>query len=174
MRDAPSTLRIVSCVRCGRALMATPELPPPPPSSAVAAGAALASQVLGAAGFCVVVAWAWALHPDARLAVAALLAPFALLVFSGGSALRGSIPALGCCALLDLALAAAAFTHTAQTRDFVRIAATRFAPAHTAHLDAIVSVAGGVAAFAAVACIAAIPHVRRLAAWQETQIARVA
>src|SRR4051812_15918139 len=84
-RDAPTALRIVSCVRCGRALMAAPEPPPPPPSSAVAAGAAVASQVLGAAGFCVVVAWAWALHPDARIAVTALLAPFALLVFAGGS-----------------------------------------------------------------------------------------
>lgn len=145
----------------------------PPPSTSVAILAALASQLLGAASFCVVLAWAWTTKTSDRVAIGALLAIAAAWVFAGGSALRGSITALGLCAGLDLVLALVAFVDGPLTRGFVRSAA-ELAPAVAGRAELIVEVAGGLAAVAAVACVAAFPYVRRFAAWQEAEIARVA
>ena len=172
-REAPAGLRIVSCVRCGRALRSTPDVPAPP-SSAVAAFAALASQLVGMLAFCLAVGWAWSVEADGRIAVGALLALAALWVFAGGAALRGSLVGLGCCALLDVAFAVMSFANTPGVRTFVRAAAVRTAPAIAAQVDTVFAVAGGVAALAAVACLAAIPQVRRMAAWQDALIARLA
>jgi hypothetical protein len=136
--------------------------------------AALASQLLGMAAFCLVVAWAWIFKIDVGLALGVPLAIGALWVFAGGSALRGSLAALGCCALLDLALAATCFANASGAREFVRAATAQAAPAITPHVDVVFAIVGGVAALAAVACVAAIPQVRRMAAWRDALIARLA
>ena len=168
-RNAPAALRIVSCVRCGRALRSEPAVPAAP-SIAVAQIAALASQVLGAAGFCLVLAWAWAVKADARIAVGALLALGAVWVFAGGSALRGSVAALGCCAVLDVALALVVLANAAHARRLIRIATAHLVPAVATHAELVLVISAGVAAFAAVACIAAVPEVRRMAAWNERHL----
>ncbi len=172
-REAPAELRVVSCVRCGRALMATPDLPAPP-STSVAVVAALASQLLGTAAFFLVVAWAWSIEGDARVAIGVGLGLGTLWVFAGGSALRGSLAGLFCCALLDLALAATVLANASGARAFVHAATARVAPQIAAHVDTVFLVAGGAAVLAAVACVVAVPQVRRMAVWQDEQIARLA
>lgn len=172
-RNAPAALRIVSCVRCGRALMSEPQVPAAP-SIAVAQIAALASQLLGAAGFCLVLAWAWSVNPDAQIAVGGLLALAALWVFAGGSALRGSVTALSCCAMLDVAAALLLVANAERARGIVRVATVQFSPAVASHAQLVIVIAAGLALFGAIACVAAFPEVRRLAAWQDAQIARVA
>jgi hypothetical protein len=173
-REVPASLRVVACVCCGRAMTSTPDLPEPPPSTALAMLAALASQLLGALGFCVVVACAWTIGPEARMASAALLAVAALWVFAGGGALRGSVMALGCCAALDLALALLVLANTTNPNGPVRATAARVAPLLVGHLDVALAVIGGIAGLAALGCVAAFPQVRRMAAWQEAQLARIA
>jgi hypothetical protein len=135
---------------------------------------ALVSQLLGALGFCVVVACAWRIGPEARIASAALLAVAALWVFAGGGALRGSVMALGCCAALDLALALLVLANTTSPHGAVHATAVRVAPLLVGHLDTALAIIGGVAALAALGCVAAFPQVRRMAAWQEAQLARIA
>jgi len=172
-REAPAQLRVVGCVRCGRALMSTPEVPVPP-SISIAVVAALASQLLGTVAFCLVVAWAWNVMGDARIAAGALLALVAFWMFGGGSALRGSLTGLACCALLDIGLALLALSTASGARGFVLGSIAWGAPAIAPHVDTIFTVAGGAAAIAALACVAAFPQVRRMGAWQDAQLARLA
>jgi len=170
-RQVSTELRIASCVRCGRALMSTPGVAAPP-SSTVAVVAALASQLLGALAFFLVLASAWVFKIDGWVALGAPLALGALWVFAGGSAVRGSLAALTCCALLDTVLAAICFANAWGASGFVRAATARAAPALTMHIDTIQPIVGGIAALAAVACVAAIPQVRRMAAWRDARIAQ--
>jgi hypothetical protein len=172
-REAPVDLRIVSCVRCGRALMTEPELPPAPPN-AIAAVAVLASQLVGMVAFGVALAWGWHLEGDGRIAIGVVLAIGAMWVLAGGGALRGSVFALLWCALLDLLLAVACLAGGSHAHRVVIATAERIAPQAALHADAICAGLGCFAALAYVACIAAIPQVRRMAAWQDAQIARLA
>jgi hypothetical protein len=173
-RAVPASLRIVGCVRCGRALMLAPQMPAAAPSTPLAAVAALASQLLGAAMFCVVLAWAWSTHPGDRAFVGALLALGASWVLVAGSALRGSLVALGYCLVLDLALAVLVAADHARVGGFVQSATTKLVPAVATHVGLVCAIAGGLAAFAAVTWLVAIPHVRRTAAWHDAQAARLA
>lgn len=173
-REAPASLRVVACVRCGRELTARPETTPPLPSAALAMLAALVSQLLGALGFCAVVAWAWSVGPEVRVAAGVLLALASVWVFAGGSAVRGSVSGLVCCAVLDLAVALAVLGYAASAHRFVYVAAVRFVPSLVGHVDTVLQVLGSVAALGALACVAALPQVRRVAAWHEAQLARFA
>jgi hypothetical protein len=172
-RDAPASLRVVACVRCGRALSSTPDLAPPMPSTALATLAALVSQLLGALGFCAVLAWAWTIGAEVRIAAGVLLALAALWVFAGGGALRGSVAALACCAVLDLALALVVLANATRAHGFAQPTVARLAPPLVAHVDTALAAIGSVAALAALACVAAFPQVRRMAAWQDDQLARI-
>jgi hypothetical protein len=134
-RDAPASLRVVACVRCGRSLTSSPGLPPPPPSTSLAIVAALVTQLLGALAFCAVVAWAWTVGAEVRIAASVLLAVAALWVFAGGAALRGSVAALGCCAGLDIALALLVLANASSAHGFVHPIVAHFAPTLVAHLD---------------------------------------
>jgi hypothetical protein len=171
-REAPAELRILSCVRCGRALTATLDVPSPP-SISLAVVATLASLLLATVALCLVVAWALNVAHDPRLAIGALLALGALWVFAGSSSLRGSLSGLGFCALLDIALALLALSSASPARGFVLPATAWIAPAIAPHVDTIFSAVGGAAALAAFTCLAALPQVRRMAAWQDAQIARI-
>jgi hypothetical protein len=172
-REAPAELRIVSCVRCGRALMTEPELPPAPPN-AVAAVAVLASQLVGMLAFAVALAWGWRASGDGRIAIGAVVAVGALWVLAGGGALRGSLFALVCCAVLDFALALTCLAGGDSVHDLVLATTARIAPEIIVHADRICAGVGLFSALAAIMCIAAIPQVRRMAEWQDAQIARLA
>jgi hypothetical protein len=171
-RAVPANLRIVGCVRCGRALTSLPEIPVTP-STPLAAVATFATQLLGAAMFSIVLAWAWSASAE-RFVAGGLLALGASWVFAAGSALRGSLVAVGYCMCLDVALAALVAADYPSVASFVRAGTASIAPAITAHVNLVCAIAGGVAVFAAIVWLTAIPHVRRIAAWHEAQIARLA
>ncbi len=153
--------------------MATPEVPSPP-SISIAVVAALASLLLGTVAVCLVVAWAWNVEHDLRIVIAALAALAVLWIFAGSSALHGSLAALGFCALLDIGLALLALSSQSPARALVLDASAWIAPAIAPHVDRIFQVIGGAAALSAFTCLVAFPQVRRMAAWQDAQIARVA
>src|SRR5579859_5729882 len=84
-REVSCSLRIASCVHCGRALALAPYTFEPAPRSGLAQAATFTSQLLGALTFAF--ALVWMADPSLQRA---LLALGALWVFAGGSAQRGS------------------------------------------------------------------------------------
>jgi hypothetical protein len=154
-REAPVELRVISCVQCGRALTLTREVCPARPSTSLAGVATLLTQLLGAFVFAVAVLRIARLD-DRSAAVNAMLVLGAIAVFAGGHAHRGSVFALICCEILDLAVAVVCITTDLGVRWLAPVLGDRIP---------IASMAGFAGAVAAAACIAAIPQVRRLEAW---------
>jgi hypothetical protein len=132
--------------------------------------AALVSQLLGALAFCAVVVWAWRAGPEVRIAAGVLLALASVWVFAGGNAVRGSVAGLVCCAVLDLGLAVLVLAYSTTAPSFVG----RLVPPLVGHVDTALTVVGSVAALGALACVAALPQVRRVAAWHQAQLERFA
>jgi hypothetical protein len=163
-REVPSNLRIASCTRCGRALALTSEAFARAPTTTLVAKATVVSQLLGAVTFALALAWIMKLG-DRGTGMIAILALAAASVFVGGVAHRGSIAALACCGLLDLAAAIACFAHASVVHGFVYSPTAWLSPRIAAHPQLIVAIGGGAAALATVAVIAAVPEARRFAAW---------
>ena len=164
VREVPLELPYVSCVQCGRALTLAREVETPMPSAAVVATATFTSQCLGTLAFTMTLAWSLhhrVAHPDVTM----VCALGAIWVFAGGWAHRGSLPALACCALLDFALAAACL----DARAWLPPPPSRIAPEL---VELALRAVYAVALLAGVTCLAAMPQLRRVAAWRSAAATR--
>jgi hypothetical protein len=166
-RVVPAGLRVVSCVKCGRAL--GPPLPEPGPRPAIwllalaAAAAQLASGIaLGLAVACA------ARRSDASAVLAAWAIVGVVGVFAGGMAHRGRVGALLVAALIAAAIAAMCLTSRARLAELLHASGVlAYVP-----LDAqlLARAIAGLAGVACLACLAALPQARRYAAWQRSQL----
>ncbi len=164
-REVPSALRFVGCVKCGRAMAQRSTEPPPTPPRSIVAAATLASQLLGTLAFGLALVWI-VKHGNRAPWVFAILALGAVCVFAGGIAHRGSVRALAVCVLLDAAVAVVCLGHLSSVKGFMLPPVAWVAPAIAHELATAMTIAGAVAALAAVACIAAAPQARRFAQWR--------
>lgn len=169
-RHAPVGLAIVSCVRCGAAMgEAAAARLTPPPSRALLVLATLPTQLLGAFAFALALVWIAKGVRDP--AVITALVAGAACVFAGGVAYRGSVVALGLCAVFDMAIAIALLAQVSHAVAFVRLP---LAGITENYLELGRIIPGCVAAVAAAECFVAVPQVRELARWRNEQIRRVA
>jgi hypothetical protein len=165
-RQAPVDLAIISCVRCGAAMgQVTATRIVRPPSRALLAIGCFATQLLGVLLFALALAWVVRLRATDDLVVGGLVGG-AVFVFAGGAAYRGSVIALGICAVLDVVIATALLAQSAQCVAFI----TGPLPAAAAqYLEATCIIVGCVAAMAAAECLVAAPQARHFARWRAEQ-----
>lgn len=168
-REAPPELAIVSCVRCGaamgRASMTRIALPP---SRMLLALGTFATQLFGTIAFALALVWIIKLGVTGDAVVAGLVIG-ALCVFVGGAAYRGSIVALGLCAIINIAIAIALL---AQISHVIAFVITPLAHVSATQLDAARIIIGCVAAMAAAECFVAAPQAREFARWRTEEIKR--
>ena len=146
----------------------------PAPPRWILSTAAFASQLLGTFAFAFALAW---IYKGDRLPLTmAILVLGAASVFAGGHAGRGSASALGVCAAFDTAVAIACLCgiSISSAKAYVHAPLTWAAPSVANELPTAMAIAGVVAALAACACIAAVPQMRRFAAWRGEQILHAA
>lgn len=165
IREVPSALRFVSCVKCGRA-MAQRRLTDsePSPTRWIVSAATLASQLLGTVAFAIALVWI-VKHGNRAPWVVGVLALGAVCVFAGGIAHRGSLRALAICVLLDSVVAVVCLGHVSSAKGFVLPPVAWVAPSVAHQLATAMTITGVVAALAAIACVAAAPQARRFAQW---------
>lgn len=169
-RVVPAGLRVVSCVKCGRAL--GPPLPEPGPRPAIWLLALAAAATQLASGIALGLAIACAAR---RSEASAVLAAWAIVgvvgVFAGGMAHRGRVGALIVAALIAAAIAAMCLTSRAQLAELLHASGVLAYVAIKA-IDAqlLARAIAGLAGAACLACLAALPQARRYAAWQRSQL----
>jgi len=166
-RVVPAGLRIVSCVKCGRAL--GPPLPAPGPRPAIflLAAATNMTQLVSAIALGLAIASA-ARHFDASAALGAWLIVPLLGIFAGGKAYRGGPGALVVAAVIDAVIVAMCLAGRDHVIEMLHASgALRYVTVDTALLTYGIAALAGVAGLA---CLAALPQARRYAAWQHTRI----
>ena len=166
-RRAPLSLAIISCVQCGAAMgrVSMPRVEMPPSRALLALGT-FATQLFGMLAFAIALVWIIKFRVTDGLVIAGLVGGV-ICVFAGGAAYRGSVIALGLCAVLDLAIAL-----FAQYADVVAFITAPFAGT-AQYLEPARMIAGCVAAMAAAECLVAAPQARQFADWRSEQIRRV-
>jgi len=147
----------------------SPEAFHPTPSRAIVAIATFTSQLLGALAFALALVWI-VRQGDRQPITMTILVLGAVCVFAGGNAHRGSVLALGLCALLDVAVAIACLAKISAVKAFVVTPLAWAAPTVAHDLALAITIAGTVAVLAASACIAAVPQTRRFTAWRHAQV----
>ncbi len=167
-RQAPVSLAIISCVQCGAAMGRVMPRVAMPPSRALLALGTFATQLFGTLAFAFALVWIIKLRVTDGLVIAGLVGGVAC-VFAGGAAYRGSVVALGVCAVLDLAIAIAFF---AQYSDVVAFVTAPLASIAAQHLEPARMIVGCVAAMAAAECLVAAPQARQFAHWRSEQLRR--
>jgi hypothetical protein len=167
-RVVPAGLRIVSCVKCGRAL--GPPLPAPGPRPAIflLAAATNVTQLVSGIALGLAIASA-ARHFDASAAFDAWLIVPLLGIFAGGKAYRGSPGALVVAAMIDTVIVAVCLVGRDHVIEMLHASgALRYVTVDTALLTYGIAALAGVAGLA---CLAALPQARRYAAWRHARIA---
>jgi hypothetical protein len=165
-RQVPLKLAHVSCIQCGGAMApASIARIAPAPSRGVAATATFVTQLLGTFVFALAV-YSFVVLQRQEPFVIGLLAAGAFGVFAGGRAHRGSVNALCSCIAYDLALAVAVLSRIPEVNTFVTAPLQRLTLARVPTLTTL----GAVALVTAAACIAALPQVRRFAAWRGSRV----
>lgn len=173
-REAPVTMSVVSCVRCGAAMgLASTVVSVPAPRRTLVAAATLVSQLLGASVFALGLVWIIALHVTSEVVIGAVVAS-ALVVFAGGHAHRGGHVALALCAAFDAAVGIALLLQIPIATAYTAAPMARISEALARHHEVIITITGGCAVVSAIACLAALPQARRFAAWQREQLDRLA
>jgi len=158
-RVVPAALTVVSCVKCGRKMAATDVQPTLPPPRARLAGVTLLSQLVAACVFGLAL-WCFLRHAGPRGPIVGIMVASAVGVFAGGAAHRGSLFALACCAVIDVAIGVTAIYPLPAARPY---AAMLFAK--VPHANLVMPLGGVVALVAALACLLVVPDVRRFARW---------
>jgi len=166
-RVVPAGLRVVSCVKCGRAL--GPPLPEPGPRPAIwlLALAAGAAQLVAGIGLGLAIACA-ARRSGASSALAAWAIAGVVGVFAGGMAHRGRVGALVVAGLAAAALAAMCLTSRARLTELLH--ASGVVAYVTVDAQLLARALAGLAGVACLACLAALPQARRYAAWQRERL----
>jgi hypothetical protein len=168
-REAPVGLAVLSCVRCGAAMgRASIARIAIPPSRALLALGTFATQLFGTIAFALALVWIIRVGVTDDAVLVALFGG-AVCVFAGGAAYRGSMVALGLCAVLDIAIAIALL---AQQSHVIAFVTAPFANLSVQQLDMVRIVVGCVAAMAAAECFVAAPKAREFAAWRNEQLKR--
>lgn len=169
-RPVSNGLRVVGCVKCGRAMSPyKSDAFSIVPSRSILSIATFVSQLLGMLAFLLAATWMLKLrHSDAGVIAVALLGAFS--VFAGGHAHRGSIGALATCAGIDLAIGAACLIRSSVATDFVYAPTAWIAPTLAAELHLAMSIMSVVALVNAVVCILAVPQTRRYLTWHRTRM----
>jgi hypothetical protein len=167
-RQAPVNLAIISCVQCGAAMgQVTATRVAQPPSRALLAIGCFATQLLGMLAFALALSSVIRLRMTDDLVISVLVGG-GVCVFAGGAAYRGSVVALGVCAILDLVIATALLSHSSSLTVI-----TAPLPAVAAqYLETACIILGCVAAMAAAECLVAAPQARHFARWRAEQIRR--
>jgi len=166
-RIVPAGLPVVSCIKCGQAL--GPPLPAPRPRPAIFLLALAASATQLVAGVTLGLAIAsGAKHFDARSYLLAWLIVSVIGIFAAGKAYRGSVGSLYVASAVGAAIVAMRLASRDSLTDMLHTSGVLRYVAVDAELIAL-SIAG-LASFSCVACLVALPQVRRYAAWQRRQI----
>lgn len=166
-RVVPAGLRIVSCVKCGRALGSPLPAPGPRPAIFLLAAATNVTQLVSGIVLGLAIASA-ARHFDASAALDAWLIVPLLGIFAGGKAYRGGPGALVVAAVIDTVIVAMCLAGRDHVIEMLHASgALRYVtvdpPLLTYGIAALAGLAG-------LACLVALPQARRYAAWQHTRI----
>lgn len=166
-RVVPAWLRIVSCIKCGRALGPPLRDPGPRPAFFLLAVAANLTQLVSGIALGLVIASA-VRHFDASAALYAWLIVPLLGIIAGGKAYRGGPGALVVAAVIDAVIVAMCLAGRDQVIEMVHASgALRYITLDTVLLSHGIAALAGVAG---VAGLVALPQARRYAAWQHTRI----
>jgi hypothetical protein len=166
-RIVPAGLRIVACVKCGRAL--GPPLPDPGPRPAIWLLALAAGATQLVAGSALVLAIACAAKRSGATSVLAAWAVVSAIGFiAGGMAHRGRVGALIVAAVIAAALAAMCLASRARLAELLH--ASGVLSYVTVDAQLLARSIAALAGVACLACLAALPQARRYAAWQRSQL----
>jgi len=135
--------------------------------------ATFTSQLFGALAFALAAVWLVVLGDHSPLTIGTL-ALGAVCAFAGGMAYRGSVNALGLCAVLDVAMGIALITKPFAVKAFVLVPTMWVRPELVREAALGMTLLGLVALATAAACIAAVPQVRRFVAWRTGRFTAVA
>jgi len=173
-RQAPVSMSIVSCVRCGAAMgLASKVASVPAPRRTLVGTATFASQLLGTAVFVLGLVWIVALRTTTDVVFGALVAS-AILVLAGGHAHRGGVIALASCATFDLAIGIALLLKIPPAITYAEAPIVRISDALARHHELVITITGIAAVVCAIACVAALGQARRFAAWQREHLHHLA
>ena len=169
-RPVSNGLRVVACVKCGRAMSPyNSDAFSIVPSRWMLAVATFISQLLGILAFLLAAIWMLDVgHRNGGVAAVALFG--AVSVFAGGQAHRGSIGALGMCVVFDVAIGFACLIRPSIVTKFVYAPVAQTAPNIAGNLDVAMSIMTVVALLTAIVSMLAVPQSRRYLAWRRTQL----
>jgi hypothetical protein len=166
-RVVPARLRIVSCIKCGRALGPPLTDPGPRPAIFLLAAATNVTQLVSGIALGLAIA-SVARHFDASAALDAWLLVPLLGIFAGGKAYRGGPGALVVAAVIDAVIVAMCLAGRDHIIEMLHASgAFRYVTVDTALLTYGIAALAGVAGLAG---LAALPQARRYAAWQHTRL----